>query len=120
MLQKYSTSIYLTSYLEPEDVEIAIKSNIDWLDFPVITYKECFPMEDFLSGKSYCSDFDILFIDGNIDILNEVSLKCPEFLYILIKNSNFKCKNSFDGIKNPLIKPFIGFEDIEFKLLNSF
>ena len=52
-------------------------------------------------------------------IIEKFSIKYPDLLYVLIKNSNFKCKNSFEDIKNPYIKAFLGFEEIEPKILSS-
>lgn len=113
----YSSEIYLTTYLEPEHMETIMK--IHKLDFPIVFFKENAHIEEFVKNQISSNESDFIFFDGNIEILDYLSLKFPNFLYVLIKNSNYKCKNSFESITNPLIKPFLGFEDIDFKALSS-
>lgn len=88
------------------------------LDIPIVFFKENSHIEEFVKSQISSSDIDFIFFDGNIEILDYLSLKFPNFLYVLIKNSNYKCKNSFDSITNTLIRPFLGFEDIDFKALS--
>ena len=116
-LKQISSKIYLTSYLDPENISIIMKAHKNWLDFPVITFKEALGIEEFIKNQA---ESNYLLIDGNPEILTSLAKINPDLIYILIKNSNYKCKNSFDAIKNHLIHPFLGFEDFELpKMLNG-
>ena len=92
-----------------------MKTHKTWLDLPWIPYQET---EDFIQ-KQKNSENNLIYFDGNREIIEKFSIKYPDLLYVLIKNSNFKCKNSFEDIKNPYIKAFLGFEEIEPKILSS-
>ena len=110
-LKQISSKIYLTTYLDQENIDIIMKSQKSWLDFPVLSYKDPLLIEEFLRTQT---DSYFMVIDGNFDLLTSLAVNNPSLVYILIKNSNYKCKNSFEEIKNPLIHAFLGFEDIEF------
>lgn len=90
-----------------------------FIDFPIVFFKENFHIEEFLKKQLTDNEADYIIFDGNLEILESLSLIYPKIQYVLIKNSNYKCKNSFEYLKAPLIHPFIGFEDIEFKTLSS-
>ena len=88
-----------------------MKSQKNWLDYPVLNYKDPMVIDEFVKSQG---DSNFMVIDGNIELLTQLSINNPSLIYVMIKNSNFKCKNSFEEIKNPLIHAYLGFEDIDF------
>lgn len=111
-LRDLGSRVFLTSYLEADMLETVMKYHKNWLDFPVVSFKDPTDIEGFLRKQANYSQ--VMVIDGNIEVLDPLTRLFPGFIYLLIKNANFKAKNSFDEIKNPLILPFLGFEDIDF------